>query len=92
VTKHTTISVAAIGLPDDVTVEGARSRLAQFCARFDVEPPKLRIRAGRVAMTTELLTWFRAEGASLDWILCGDPMGMAATYRKDFLQLREVKS
>lgn len=80
-TKHTPISGADLARPDDFTVEGAKTRLAQFCACFKVEPPKLRTRSGRVVMTTDLLAWFHSEGASIDWILCGDPMSMASVYR-----------
>ncbi|MDP3264224.1 MAG: hypothetical protein U1E06_11295 [Tabrizicola sp.] len=40
-------------------------------------------------MDTATLDWFETSGASLDWILSGDPLGMASTYRERYA-LRDV--
>lgn len=73
----------------DKSLEAMRARISDYCDRFGVEPPQLRIRLGRIQMDTATLDWFETSGASLDWILSGDPLGMASTYRERYA-LRDV--
>lgn len=65
----------------DMTPEAVRARMAQFCEWFGGEPVKLKVRAGRVYMTDELLAWHDQNGASLDWILLGEAKALARAYR-----------
>lgn len=74
----------------DTTPESVRKRVAAFCNRFDVTAPKIKTRKGEVVITDDLMKWFGDTGASIDWIFLGYPMPMAAKYRKDWLQLRDV--
>lgn len=79
-------------LPEkDMSPAAVRVRIAAFCKQFEVDPPgKLKVRKGGVCMTNELLAWFKFTGASIDWILLGDPMCMAATYRKKWAEDQEL--
>lgn len=82
------------GLPEtdkDMTPAGVRARIAAFCAAFDVAPCKVRSRKDQVFLTDELHDWITTTGASFDWILLGNPMVMAAKYRKDMLFDRDMK-
>lgn len=72
------------GLPDDTRPEWSRTmegRIAQWCAWFDVPPPDPTWRTGGPAAEGVLLAWSRDAGANLDWIVCGDPRGMARVWR-----------
>lgn len=77
-------------LPAQERAEAVKARIAQFCGWFDVEPPKLRIRKGEVYLTDEFIAWFRATGASIDWIVLGDVRPMAATVRKQHLEDEKI--
>lgn len=57
------------------------ARIAQFCDWFEIVPPKLTIRHGKIILTEQLLTWCRDSGASLDWIFAGEVRGMAQGWR-----------
>jgi hypothetical protein len=66
--------------------EAIRARIADFCEWFDVEPVKLKVRNGAVYMVDELLAWCRDNGASLDWIICGEAKAMSRIYREKYLR------
>ena len=74
----------------DATPESVRKRIASFCNRFEVAAPKIKTRKGEVYLTDELMKWVGDTGASIDWIFLGDPMPMAAAYRKEQLSLSDV--
>lgn len=86
---HNPTSGNAPGLPEQMNAEATKARIRQFCEWFDLEPPKLRTRLGRVYMTDELLRWFKESGASVDWIIYGGVKSMAAVAREKWL--REVE-
>lgn len=65
----------------DTSPEAVRARVAEFAEWFGVEPVKVKARMGQVYLVDELIAWCRDEGASLDWILLGEPKGMAAAFR-----------
>jgi hypothetical protein len=79
-------------LPEkDMSPAGVRGRIAAFCKHFNVDPPgKLKVRKGAVYLTDDLLAWLKFTGASIDWILLGDPLCMAATYRQKWAEDQEV--
>lgn len=82
------------GLPDDTRPDWSRTmegRIAQWCAWFDVAPPAPSWRTGGEAAEGVLLDWSRDAGASLDWIILGDPRGMARLWRDREVGLREFK-
>lgn len=83
------------GLPDDTRPDWSRTmegRIAQWCAWFDVAPPDLSWRTGGEAAEGVLLDWSRDAGANLDWIILGDPRGMARLWREHEANLREFKA
>ena len=90
-TKHTPISGADTGLPAIERIEAIRERMAAFCTRFEVEPCKLTVRKGATYLTDSLHQWFITTGASIDWIISGDPAPMAASYRENNLKEREFQ-
>lgn len=75
----------------DISDVAVRARMAEFCARFDVAPVKLKTRKGAVYLTDELINWFKTSGASMDWILWGDPMAMAGAAREKNLEQNELR-
>ncbi|MFC4671701.1 hypothetical protein ACFO5X_24330 [Seohaeicola nanhaiensis] len=62
----------------DLTTQ--RGRVAAWCRWFDLEEPKLKYRKGD--LLTSSVGWIGSVGASIDWIVCGDPKSMAIAYRK----------
>jgi hypothetical protein len=90
-TYKTPTSGADIGLPAIERVEAIRARMAAFCDRFEVESVKLKTRSGQVYMTDTLLEWFQTSGASIDWILLGDPMPLAGAYRAKHLDGKRMR-
>lgn len=90
-TEEPTKRPQAVGARD-ISPEAIRGRMTQFCQRFGVEPVKLKVRMGKVYMTEDLVTWCAIHGVSLDWVLLGDPMCMAAAYRKQEMSVREFAS
>ncbi|MCL6286243.1 hypothetical protein M3P21_22410, partial [Ruegeria sp. 2012CJ41-6] len=46
---------------------------------------------GSLLLTDNIVGWCREQGASIDWIICGDPKGMAAIFRKDCEEFRPIK-
>jgi len=75
----------------DISDEAVRARMAEFCARFDVAPIKLKTRKGAVYLTEDLMTWFKTSGASMDWILWGDAMPMAGAAREKYLEENGIR-
>jgi hypothetical protein len=73
----------------DISPEAVRARMAEFCDWFGEEPIKLKVRAGSVYMTDDLLEWLTDTGASIDWICLGEVRGMASTYRDNYGVARE---
>lgn len=89
----TTVRTAANpGLPDDTRPDWSRTmegRIAQWCAWFDVPPPAPSWRTGGEAAEGVLLDWSDDARANLDWIILGDPRGMARLWRDREVGLRE---
>ncbi|MDO5643879.1 MAG: hypothetical protein Q4G26_16015 [Paracoccus sp. (in: a-proteobacteria)] len=56
-----------------------QERIDQFAAWFDIEPLKLDCDDPD---SDVVLDWCLAVHASIDWIICGDPKVMAASYRQ----------
>lgn len=75
----------------DGSPDAVRARMAEFCDWFGVEPIKIKVRAGQVYMTNDLIQWFQETGASIDWICFGEAKGMAATFREKYAQPTEEK-
>ena len=83
-------AAAAAGLPDlDPEVAkfaGAEERIRQFAEWFDLEVPPIEYDpedvAGGPLLTDELFAWISDNGASFDWIFCGDAKGMATAFRR----------
>jgi hypothetical protein len=75
----------------DFSLESVKRRLEAFCTHFQVDPPKLKTRNGSVYLTDELIAWHDQNGASMDWILWGDALGMASTYREKHALKAEVR-
>lgn len=83
------------GLPDDTRPDWSRTmegRIAQWCAWFDVPPPAPSWRTGGEAAEGVLLDWSRGAGANLDWIVLGDPRGMARLWWDHEANLRQFKA
>lgn len=74
----------------DTSPESIRTRIAAFCEWFGVEPVKLKVRAGKIYMTDELLAWSREVGICIDWLISGKVRYMAAAYRADFLAKQDL--
>ena len=89
--KQTSIPVAYTGLPERESGALAEARLREFCEWFDLEMPALRKRQGKLYMTDELLQFCEREGASLDWLICGDAKVMAAVARRVWREENQVK-
>lgn len=68
------------------TVQDIRERIAEWCAWFDLAPPKLRVRKDSVYMNDELWQWLRNSGTSFDWVFCGDARSMAHIFRQRELE------
>jgi hypothetical protein len=66
----------------DLSPEAVRARMAEFCDWFGIAPIKIKVRAGSVYMTDELVQWCHDAGASIDWICLGEVRGMAAAFRE----------
>ncbi|WP_372572681.1 hypothetical protein [Ruegeria jejuensis] len=67
-------------------------RIDAFCDWNDCEPPELSFdEDGSLLMTENIVDWCREQGASIDWIFCGDPKGMAAAFRKNSEEFRPIK-
>lgn len=45
---------------------------------------------GEPQLTDEFLEWCAEQGASIDWVLLGDPAGMASTFREKHCPIPEV--
>jgi hypothetical protein len=73
------LSASRIDTPDVI-----KARIAEWCAWFKLEPPKLKIRKGEMYLTDSLAGWLGTSGASYDWILCGDAKCMAVVYREKY--------
>ncbi|MFN4160048.1 MAG: hypothetical protein ACK4GO_16830 [Gemmobacter sp.] len=73
-------------VPKDCSPDAVTARIAQFCAWFGVQPVKLKVRKGKVYLTDDLLGWVIVNGASLDWIIGGDPIVMMAICRDALLR------
>lgn len=58
-------------------------RIDAFCDWNDCEPPELSYEDGSLLLTDNIVDWCLEQSASIDWIICGDPKGMAAAFRKD---------
>lgn len=69
----------------DLTTQ--RGRVAAWCQWFDLPEPKLRYRNGD--LLTSSIDWISSVGASIDWIVCGDPKNMAAVYRRNDMNKSE---
>ncbi|MFN4160110.1 MAG: hypothetical protein ACK4GO_17180 [Gemmobacter sp.] len=80
------------GMTNDMSSDAIKARIAQFCEWFGVEPVKLKVRKGAVYLTDDLTRWCGDEGASLDWLFCGDLKGMAAAYRKEHAETAKLRS
>ncbi|MFA3915948.1 hypothetical protein [Ruegeria hyattellae] len=77
------------GVEDLLTIE---HRIDAFCDWNDCEPPDLSFDDdGSLLLTDNIVGWCREQGASIDWIVCGDPKGMVRTYRKACEEFRPVK-
>ena len=87
-THHNTAPAADTGLPirktHDLTTQ--RGRVAAWCDWFDLPEPKLKYRSG--SLLTSSVGWIHEAGASIDWIVLGDPRGMAIAYRKGEMETR----
>ncbi len=67
-------------------------RIDAFCHWFDCEHPKLSYdKAGVLNLDDGIVDWCHDQGASIDWIICGDPLGIAATFRNSCETLRPIK-
>ncbi len=86
-TKNT---MTASDREEAMKAEAVRARIAQFCDWFEVQPPKLKTRMGKVYLTDELAAWLDDTGASYDWIFLGDAKGMSAAYRNYHIGTRET--
>ena len=75
----------------DISAGAVRARVEEFFARFGVAPVKLKTRKGAVYLTDDLISWFKTSGASMDWILWGDPMAMAGAAREKNLEQNELR-
>lgn len=64
-----------------VDTEATKARIAQWCEWFDLTPPKLMIRKGKIYLNAELHNWADASDISLDWLFMGDVKGLARAYR-----------
>lgn len=92
---NTARTAADTGLPEDTRPDWSRTmegRIAQWCDWFDVPAPDLSWRTGGEAGEGLLLDWSRDAGANLDWIICGDPCGMARLWREREVGLRQFKA
>ena len=59
-----------------------KTRLAQFCAWFELTPPRLKVARTGVCRTDELAVWVQSVGISWDWLFLGDAHGMAQAFRR----------
>ncbi|MCL6283609.1 hypothetical protein M3P21_08665 [Ruegeria sp. 2012CJ41-6] len=67
-------------------------RIDAFCDWNDCEPPELSFDDdGSLILTDNIIDWCREQGASIDWVFCGDPKGMAAAFRKSCEDFRPIK-
>lgn len=56
------------------------------CRSYQVEEDK----RGELQLTDEFLEWCAEQGASIDWVLLGDPAGMASTFREKHCPMPET--
>lgn len=60
-----------------------QQRVTAFCRWFDLPDPGLRYdEDGDILVDDVFLRWCKDEGISIDWLVCGDPKGMAAVFRE----------
>ena len=64
-----------------VDTEATKARIAQWCAWYDLTPPKLMIRKGKICLNAELHNWADNADISLDWLFMGEVKVMANAYR-----------
>ncbi|WP_172293773.1 hypothetical protein [Pseudoruegeria sp. HB172150] len=63
-------------------------RICWFCHHFGVVAPALEFDPGHpeeILVTDELIEWVRAEGACIDWLVCGAVSPALAAYREKHL-------
>ncbi len=58
-------------------------RIDAYCHWFSCKSPELAYGdEGELLLDEGIVDWCTDQGASIDWIICGDPFGMAAEFRK----------
>lgn len=65
----------------DIRPEAIRERIKFFSDFFEVEPVTVRCAGGKALFTDEFQSWCAKNGASIDWIVMGDPTPMMSVFR-----------
>ena len=69
----------------------ADGRILALAEQFDIDPPELTYdEDGELLVKDEWIDWCRDAGASIDWIICGDPKSMTSVFRREMMKDREV--
>ena len=64
-----------------VDTEATKARIAQWGELYDLTPPKLMIRKGKIYLNADLHNWADQADISLDWLFMGEVKAMANAYR-----------
>lgn len=68
--------------------DDAKARILEIAGMLEVPPPPTAYQDGHMVLTDELRAWFRDNGVSIDWALCGSMENMARAYQREFARLR----
>lgn len=82
-------------MPKDFDYSTLEGRVAAHCEWFEMEPPKLEYDGDgpdEVLITDELMDWISKSGGSYDWLLVGDPRGMALAFEEKYRSVREFEA
>lgn len=68
---------------DLLTIE---ARIDAFCRWFSCDQPNIeRDEDGNILLADDVIEWCSDQAVSIDWIICGDPHGMASVFRDKYL-------
>ena len=69
----------------------ASGRILGLAEQFEIDPPELKYdEDGELLVQDEWIDWCRDSGASIDWIVSGDPKTMISVYRQRCKSDREA--
>jgi hypothetical protein len=80
-------------MPKDYDYTTLEGRIAAHCEWFNMEPPTLEYdedEPTEVLLTEDLVSWVWESGGSMDWLLIGDPKGMALAFVEKHRGSREL--